>query len=930
VVDAFHVRAWDGTHLSSNDVSVLVEVVQPPVAQSQNVSTPQDTPLNITLTGTDADNDQLTYQVLTQPSNGTLTGTAPNLTYQPAAGFIGSDNFTFIAYDGQVPSAPATVNITVTPPILPIGVFAGHNHVLLGTNSVALKGQAADNNGNSLTITWSVVSQPTGASVQFTDASNPQAVATFSGPGAYQLRLTATDSLTNASADVYFWVIPALPPDPATVAPPLDQTEPTCLTKATEFLYTGNNPIQIGVAPGTIVFERAAVLHGRILDSQGNGLPGVGVTVLAQPEFGATVSRADGGYDLVVNGGAPLTLNFEKSGFIAVQRRADVPWQRYVNVDDVVMTPYDANSNVITFNSGGTQLATGSVDTDAAGTRQAAVFFPSGTSAQMVFGGTVTQSVQSLNVRLTEYTVGTNGPKAMPAPLPPNSAYTYCIELSADAADAAEADTVVFSQPVSFYLENFIGFRTGTAVPVGFYDRQRGCWVPSANGRVVKVLANNGGQVTLDVDGSGNAATQDELNQLGITQAELAGLAQRYQPGQSLWRAQLSHFTPFDYNWGFPDLLGPRGGSPSPPGGPPTEHPDKHDPSGLTYDIQNQSLGGVVEITGTPFSLHYSSEFAPGHLNSLSIPIRDANPLPPIISRIDISVSVAGQTSVYYVDPSSTSPNQQFLYTWDGKDSFGRQVYGQQVASITITYEYPAQYEEQSGGDSSAFMSTASVDFSSPYVSRQDQVLMSFSESYEWPIWSPESNPPGNTIGGWTLSDYHVYNPSTKILVMGDGTQRSALSVNEQVNILTTNYADFVASAPDGSLVFSDGENIMRRTPSGQTEVIAGGGGDNPVNGGWATNIYTGLIRGLAVGPDNSVYFSSAQFYQIWKVETDGRLQLIAGTGTPGYSGDGGLATNAALSLDRPSDPVGMTVAPGIAVLSSRSGHLSARRYLRG
>ncbi len=41
-----------------------------------------------------------------------------------------------------------------------------------------------------------------------------------------------------------------LPPDPATVAPPLDPTVSTTTFASSEFLYTGDNPIQTGAAPG--------------------------------------------------------------------------------------------------------------------------------------------------------------------------------------------------------------------------------------------------------------------------------------------------------------------------------------------------------------------------------------------------------------------------------------------------------------------------------------------------------------------------------------------------------------------------------------------------------------------------------------------------------------------------------------------------------
>ncbi|HEY7476807.1 MAG TPA: Ig-like domain-containing protein [Actinomycetota bacterium] len=88
----------------------------PPVAQDQTVSTPQDTPLDLTLAATDADDDPLTYAVTSPPTNGTLSGTAPDLTYTPDAGFTGSDGFTFVANDGTADSNEATVSITVTPP----------------------------------------------------------------------------------------------------------------------------------------------------------------------------------------------------------------------------------------------------------------------------------------------------------------------------------------------------------------------------------------------------------------------------------------------------------------------------------------------------------------------------------------------------------------------------------------------------------------------------------------------------------------------------------------------------------------------------------------------------------------------------------------------------------------------------------------------
>jgi O-glycosyl hydrolase len=75
----------------------------------------EGTPQAIMLAATDPNGDGLTYTVVDSPQHGTLSGTAPNLTYAPAAGFTGTDSFTFKANDGQADSNVATVSITVAP-----------------------------------------------------------------------------------------------------------------------------------------------------------------------------------------------------------------------------------------------------------------------------------------------------------------------------------------------------------------------------------------------------------------------------------------------------------------------------------------------------------------------------------------------------------------------------------------------------------------------------------------------------------------------------------------------------------------------------------------------------------------------------------------------------------------------------------------------
>jgi hypothetical protein len=87
---------------------------QVPVANSQTKSTAEDNSVAITLTASDADGDLLAYSIISGPTIGQLTGTAPNLTYTPAANANGTDSFTFRVNDGEADSIIATVSITVT------------------------------------------------------------------------------------------------------------------------------------------------------------------------------------------------------------------------------------------------------------------------------------------------------------------------------------------------------------------------------------------------------------------------------------------------------------------------------------------------------------------------------------------------------------------------------------------------------------------------------------------------------------------------------------------------------------------------------------------------------------------------------------------------------------------------------------------------
>jgi hypothetical protein len=163
-----------------------------PVAEAQNVATTEDTAKAVTLTGSDADaGDTLSYWVLTGPAHGVLSGTAPALTYTPAADYSGTDSFTFKVSDGKVDSSVATVSITVTaandPPSISSFSPASPTMVTVDTTQ-AFSVDAWDPDGDELSYTWKLDS---GADTAGTETFNYSPSA--SDIGSHTIKVTISD-----------------------------------------------------------------------------------------------------------------------------------------------------------------------------------------------------------------------------------------------------------------------------------------------------------------------------------------------------------------------------------------------------------------------------------------------------------------------------------------------------------------------------------------------------------------------------------------------------------------------------------------------------------------------------------------------------------------------------------------------------------------
>lgn len=137
-----------------------------PVAEASTVSTGMGRALSITLVANDADAGQtVSYVVDAPPAHGTLSGNAPNLTYTPAPGFLGTDTFTFHARDCGLDSEVVTVTIRVadgTAPVLTCPPQQSAEATSAAGAGVAYPdATATDDVTQALVITYSVISGET-------------------------------------------------------------------------------------------------------------------------------------------------------------------------------------------------------------------------------------------------------------------------------------------------------------------------------------------------------------------------------------------------------------------------------------------------------------------------------------------------------------------------------------------------------------------------------------------------------------------------------------------------------------------------------------------------------------------------------------------------------------------------------------------------
>lgn len=206
----------------NNDVYFRLDVVdvenQAPVANNTNGSALEDNVVTLTVSGSDADSDPITFAVATPPANGTLSAftvvnsTTSTVDYTPNADFNGIDTFTFTANDGQTNSAPATADITITA-VNDAPTFSGGGNVThLETDGPYSQTWATNispgaPNESGQTLTFTILSNDNSAlfstqpSIDSSGTLSFEAVADSSGTANLSLNLSDDGGTANGGAD---------------------------------------------------------------------------------------------------------------------------------------------------------------------------------------------------------------------------------------------------------------------------------------------------------------------------------------------------------------------------------------------------------------------------------------------------------------------------------------------------------------------------------------------------------------------------------------------------------------------------------------------------------------------------------------------------------------------------------------------------------
>ncbi|KAK1791147.1 hypothetical protein P4O66_002046 [Electrophorus voltai] len=123
-------------------------------------------------------------------------------------------------------------------------------------------------------------------------------------------------------------------PDPADI---ISQGQSASSQQAAQSFYQRISFLVGPESTHVITGENPFNKRGQVLTADGTPLIGVNVSFVHYPDHGYTITRQDGMFDILANGGASLTLSFERAPFLPQQRTVWVPWNVFYVMDTLVL-----------------------------------------------------------------------------------------------------------------------------------------------------------------------------------------------------------------------------------------------------------------------------------------------------------------------------------------------------------------------------------------------------------------------------------------------------------------------------------------------------------------------------------------------------------------------------------------------------------------
>jgi len=565
--------------------------------------------------------------------------------------------------------------------------------------------------------------------------------------------------------------------------------------------------------------SEAGYIDGVVYDARSD-LPLEGAWVTARGASGSVKTDGEGKFFFPIVKNREYILTIEEDGYAYAQRRARGVVGRDVAVDPVYLIPLDPNATPIGPEGGTHTDSTGRIE----------IVFPPGAMSRTV------------DVRATMV----ERDKELPYPLPPLSKFTVALNL--------KPDSLVLNKPATVRIENFLGFPPGTPVPVGIYTKETAQWTAYGMGVVT-------------ADGS---TMEYETTHFSFGDCNFPV----FPPADSGVLKGIEHETP--------------------------EEVHRCEEDGVTGSAKvGLKTGNLYLANGFPryrslgiwrgVTLEYNSLSAkPGVVIAAEAEVDPAQIAIP--ETIGFRVNIEGiRREVKFEGDEGEA---RFAFHFDGRNARGHLLpTGTYPFRVDISGDYRGNYY------TAAFFGGPPLE-DTGVSSRETFPLNNY--YYGWlPLHNESHSPYGSGWGVRGLGRLYVDPQGEAVLLTKGSTYAGVFVPVGTYHEMEPNCVLFLGGIGidrRDQLYFTSKAYVWRRNPDGPLTVVAGNGeigfgGD----GGPAIEAMLWTPMDVAFDSQGNMYIADTGNERIRKVDAFGIITTYAGSGEPGFGGDGGLATEAKL-----------------------------------